>query len=79
MSGIGRTRSISLAGLRGDVVDVEAVKDQGKVIVDYAEDALPQDPQELERTLREAAEKAKRSVPDLEDVEFRVGDRTFTF
>ena len=49
------------------------------MVVDLAEGALPQDPAELERRLEEAADRVRDSVPDLEDVEFRVGDRSFTF
>lgn len=62
-----------------DMADVEAVKDQGRVIVGYWKSALDADPAVLEQAMREAAEKAKESVPDLKDVEFRVGDQTFTF
>lgn len=62
-----------------DVVDVEAMKEEGRVIVDYADDVLSADPAELEGQLRDAAERAKESMPDLKDVEFRVGDRAFTF
>ena len=29
--------------------------------------------------MREAAERARNAIPDLKDVEFRVGDRTFTY
>ena len=29
--------------------------------------------------MREAAEQARNAVPDLKDVEFLVGDRTFTY
>ena len=40
---------------------------------------LEADPQVLEDTMREAADRARDAIPDLEDVEFRVGDRTFTY
>ena len=62
-----------------DMADVEAVREEGRVIVDYAESALEADPQVLEDTMREVADQARNALPDLKDVEFRVGDRTFTY
>ena len=49
------------------------------MIVEYAESALEADPQVLEDTMREVAEQARRALPDLKDVEFRVGGQSFTF
>jgi len=62
-----------------DIVDVEALREDGKVVIEYGRSALEADPQVLEDTMREAAEQARNAIPNLEDVEFRVGDRTFTF
>lgn len=62
-----------------DMADVEAVREDGRVIVEYAESALEADPQVLEDTMREVADQARNAIPDLTEVEFRVGDRTFTF
>lgn len=66
-----------------DLPSAEQVEQTGRegrdMVVDLAEGALPQDPAELERRLEEAADRVRDSVPDLEDVEFRVGDRSFTF
>ncbi|MDY6055588.1 hypothetical protein [Micrococcus sp.] len=68
----------SLPGLP-DAEDVQALEDQGRVVIDYARDALSQDPAELERQAREAAERAREALPDLRGVEIRVGDQTFSF
>lgn len=62
-----------------DIVDVEALREDGKVVIEYGRSALEADPQVLEDTMREAAEQARNAIPDLKDVEFRVGDRTFTY
>lgn len=62
-----------------DMADVEALREDGRVIVEYAESALEADPQVLEDTMREVAEQARRALPDLKDVEFRVGGQSFTF
>lgn len=62
-----------------DMAEVEALREEGRVIIDYAESALEADPQVLEDTMREVAEQARNALPDVTDVEFRVGDRTFTF
>ena len=62
-----------------DIVDVEALREDGKVVIEYGQSLLEADPQVLEDTMREAADRARDAIPDLEDVEFRVGDRTFTY
>ena len=62
-----------------DIVDVEALREDGKVVIEYGQSLLDADPQVLEDTMREAAERARNAIPDLKDVEFRVGDRTFTY
>ena len=62
-----------------DMIDVDAVREDGRVIVRYAESALQADPEILEQTMREVAGQARSALPDLREVEFRVGDRTFTF
>lgn len=62
-----------------DIVDVEALREDGKVVIEYGRSVLEADPQVLEDTMREAAEQARSAIPDLKDVEFRVGDRTFTY
>ena len=77
--GLARMLAVTLTGLAGHIVDVEALREDGKVVIEYGRSALEADPQVLEDTMREAADRARDAIPDLEDVEFRVGDRTFTF
>lgn len=62
-----------------DAEAVQQVEDGGRVIVEYAQDALPKDPAELQARLGEAADAVRRQVPDSAGVEFKVGDQTFTF
>lgn len=62
-----------------DAQSVEQAAEDGRMLVEYAQDALPQDPAELERALRDAADAVRDSVPGQGEVEFRVGDRSFTF
>ena len=62
-----------------DIVDVEALREDGKVVIEFGQSLLEADPQVLEDTMRAAAARARDAIPDLEDVEFRVGDRTFTY
>lgn len=62
-----------------DARSVEQATQDGRTVIEYAEDALPQDRAELERRLAEAADAVKSSVPGAGPVEFTVGDQTFTF
>ncbi|MBD4382541.1 hypothetical protein GUH10_11805, partial [Xanthomonas citri pv. citri] len=39
-----------------DIVDVEALREDGKVVIEYGQSLLEADPQVLEETMREAAE-----------------------
>jgi Domain of unknown function (DUF4825) len=53
--------------------------DEGKLIVNYGDQATEVDPAVLQETMEQVAAQAKERVQNLETVEFRVGDRTYTF
>lgn len=59
--------------------DVSVKQDQGALEVTYGEESLRADPAVLEETLREQAEQAKQRLDELKTVEFKVGDKTYTF
>lgn len=59
--------------------DVSVQQDEGALEVTYGEESLRADPAVLEETLREQAEQAKQRLDELKTLEFRVGDRTYTF
>lgn len=62
-----------------DIQDSHIKGDQGVLEVRYKDEALKADPAVLEETLREQAEKAKQRIENLQKVEFKVGDKTYTF
>ena len=62
-----------------DIKDFHIKGDQGVLEVRYGDEALKADPAVLEQTLREQAAQAKERIKNLDKVEFRVGDRTYTF
>jgi hypothetical protein len=62
-----------------DIQDFHIKGDQGVLEVRYGDQALEADPAVLEQTLREQAEQAKQRIQNLDKVEFRVGDTTYTF
>lgn len=53
--------------------------DEGKLIVNYGDEATTIDPAVLQTTMEEVAAQAKERVQNLETVEFHVGDKTYTF
>ena len=59
--------------------DVSVQQDEGALEVTYGEESLRADPAVLEETLREQAEQAKQRLDELKTVEFKVGDKTYTF
>lgn len=62
-----------------DMESFEIKGDEGKLVVNYGEQATEVDPAVLQETMEQVAAQAKERVQDLETVEFRVGDRTHTF
>ena len=67
MTGIGRTRSISLAGLRGDVVDVEADIAQslpGFTLLGLPDQALQESRDRIRRLIGEAEGEGARVLVD---------------
>ncbi|OFR90134.1 hypothetical protein HMPREF2863_07535 [Micrococcus sp. HMSC067E09] len=62
-----------------DIQDFHIKGDQGVLEVRYKDEALKADPAVLEQTLREQAEQARQRIRNLEQVEFKVGDETYTF
>lgn len=53
--------------------------DQGKLVVNYDDQAVEVDPAVLQKTMEDVAAEAKERVQNLETVEFTVGERTYTF
>ncbi len=62
-----------------DMESLEIKGDEGKLVVHYGEQAAEVDPAVLQETMEQVAVQAKERVQNLETVEFRVGDRTYTF
>jgi outer membrane murein-binding lipoprotein Lpp len=62
-----------------DMESFEIKGDEGKLVVHYGEQATEVDPAVLQETMEQVAAQAKERVQNLETVEFRVGDRTYTF
>ena len=62
-----------------DIESFQIQGDQGKLTVNYGDQALEADPAVLQQTMEEVAAQAKEHVQNLKTVEFRVGEKTYTF
>jgi hypothetical protein len=62
-----------------DMESFEIKGEEGKLVVNYGEQAAEVDPAVLQETMEQVSAQAKERVQNLEAVEFRVGERTYTF
>lgn len=62
-----------------DMESFQIKGDEGKLVVNYGEQAAEVDPAVLQETMEQVAAQAKERVQNLETVEFRVGDEVYTF
>jgi hypothetical protein len=62
-----------------DMESFEIKGGEGKLVVNYGEQATEVDPAVLQETMEQVAAQAKERVQNLETVEFRVGDEVYTF
>lgn len=62
-----------------DMESFEIKSDEGTLIVHYGDQATTVDPAVLRTTMEDIAAHAKDQVQNLETVEFKVGDTSYTF
>ncbi|HRO29436.1 MULTISPECIES: DUF4825 domain-containing protein [Micrococcaceae] len=62
-----------------DMESFEIKGDEGTLVVHYGEQVAEVDPAVLQETMEQVAAEAKERVQNLDTVEFRVGERTYTF
>lgn len=62
-----------------DLESFEITGDEGTLVLHYGERATEVDPAVLRETMEQVAAQAKERAQNLQSVEFRVGDRTYTF
>ncbi|HEY4614661.1 MAG TPA: hypothetical protein VIG75_04290 [Citricoccus sp.] len=62
-----------------DMESFRIVGEEGRLVVTYGDHAAEVDPAVLDAAMRQVADRAKDHVRNLETVEFRVGERSYTF
>ncbi|MCT2089787.1 DUF4825 domain-containing protein [Micrococcus terreus] len=62
-----------------DMQNFEVKGSEGTLVVNYGNQVLEADPAVLQQTMEEISAQAKEHIQNLETVEFRVGENTYTF
>lgn len=62
-----------------DIASIDVSTTEGKLVITYNDDVAEIDPALLEETMSEVSGHAKDFIGGLSDVEFKVGDKTYSF